>query len=107
MPHRHHIGVENFTTRESLTEDVVSKAGELSPTRILIVDDSPSVRIALRKFLEQNSNWQVCGEAEDGQEAVDRVRQLKPDLVVMDFLMPVQDGLHASEQIKSLFPEIP
>jgi DNA-binding NarL/FixJ family response regulator len=76
-------------------------------TRILIVDDSPSVRTALRRFLEQNSSWQVCGEAEDGQEAVDRARQLRPDLVVMDFLMPVQDGLHASAQIKALFPEMP
>jgi DNA-binding NarL/FixJ family response regulator len=85
----------------------VLKSGGVPQTRILIVDDSPSVRIALRKFLEQNSSWQVCGEAEDGQEAVDRVRQLEPDLVVMDFLMPVQDGLHASEQIKALFPEMP
>jgi DNA-binding NarL/FixJ family response regulator len=74
--------------------------------RILIVDDNPSVRLALKKFLEHNPRWLVCGEAEDGRQAVDCVRQLKPDLVVMDFLMPVQDGLHASEQIKALFPEV-
>jgi DNA-binding NarL/FixJ family response regulator len=107
MPHRHNTRVENLSTRESLSESSALRSGRVPQTRILIVDDSPSVRIALRKFLEQNSSWLVCGEAEDGQEAVDRVRQLKPDLVVMDFLMPVQDGLHASEQIKGLFPEIP
>ena len=75
--------------------------------RILIVDDSPSVRTALRKFLEQNNDWRVCGEAEDGREAVDSARQLKPDVVVMDFLMPVQDGLHAAEEITALFPDMP
>jgi DNA-binding NarL/FixJ family response regulator len=107
MPHRHEVPIASPDTRESLAESSAAESGRIPQSRILIVDDSPSVRIALRKFLEQNSRWQVCGEAEDGQEAVDRVRQLKPDLVVMDFLMPVQDGLHASEQIKGLFPEMP
>jgi DNA-binding NarL/FixJ family response regulator len=107
MPHRYGPSVGNLSTRESVEESSTLKSGRVPQTRILIVDDSPSVRIALRKFLEQNSSWQVCGEAEDGQEAVDRVRQLEPDLVVMDFLMPVQDGLHASEQIKALYPEMP
>jgi len=107
MPHRREFTVTNVSTPEPLPEDAQANVGRVEQTRILIVDDSPSVRIALRKFLEQNSCWQVCGEAEDGQEAVDRVRQLKPDLVVMDFLMPVQDGLHASEQIRAIFPEMP
>jgi len=107
MPHRREVSAGNLSTRESRPENHLSRTDQVAPTRILIVDDSPSVRIALRKFLEQNSCWQVCGEAEDGQEAVDRARQLKPDLVVMDFLMPVQDGLHASEQITTFFPEMP
>jgi len=94
-------GVEN-RTRDSLVEPK-----KIPAVRILIVDDSPSVRTALRNFLEQNANWRVCGEAEDGREAVERVRQLQPDVVVMDFLMPVQDGLHASQEITALFPEIP
>jgi DNA-binding NarL/FixJ family response regulator len=80
---------------------------DVCPVRILIVDDSPSVRIALRKFLEQNASWRVCGEGEDGREAVERVRELKPDIVVMDFLMPVQDGLHAAEEITAMFPQMP
>ena len=88
-------------------EDSLADRGKFPAVRILIVDDSPSVRIALRKFLEQNSSWRVCGEAEDGREAVERARQLKPDVVVMDFLMPVQDGLHAAEQITALFPQMP
>ena len=107
MPYRQEVSDGNLSTREPRPENSLPKSGQAAQTRILIVDDSPSVRIALRKFLEQNSCWQVCGEAEDGQEAVDRARQLRPDLVVMDFLMPVQDGLHASEQIKAFFPEMP
>jgi DNA-binding NarL/FixJ family response regulator len=92
----------------SRAQDSFSESRRTPTVRILIVDDSPSVRTALRKFLEQNNNdWRVCGEAEDGREAVDRARQLKPDVVVMDFLMPVQDGLHAAEEITALFPDMP
>lgn len=100
-------GSTQLDRRENRPEEAPADTTKASAVRILIVDDSPSIRVALRKFLEQNSTWRVCGEAEDGREAVDRVRQLRPDVVVMDFLMPVQDGLHAAEEIRAIDPETP
>lgn len=55
---------------------------------VLIADDSPSIRQVVRSHLEQNPDWYVCGEAENGYTVVELVRQLKPDGVVLDFSMP-------------------
>jgi DNA-binding NarL/FixJ family response regulator len=98
--------IDTFVAASS-SQDLQAHSKNVSKVRILVVDDSPSVRLALRRFLEQDTRWRVCGEAEDGREAVDRTRQLKPDLVVMDFLMPVLDGLHAAEEISAASPELP
>ena len=76
-------------------------------TRILVVDDNPSVRRYLRGVLEQQEDWQVCDEARNGQEAVDRFRQIRPDLVVLDFQMPEMNGLDAARIITQLSPETP
>ena len=76
-------------------------------TRILVVDDNPSVRRYLRGVLEQQEDWQVCDEARNGQEAVDRFRQVRPDLVVLDFQMPEMNGLDAARIIAQLSPETP
>jgi DNA-binding NarL/FixJ family response regulator len=76
-------------------------------TRILVVDDNPSVRLYLRRILEQQDDWWVCDEARNGQEAVDRVRQNRPDLIVLDFQMPVMNGLDAARVITQLSPETP
>src|SRR5665213_1124035 len=76
-------------------------------TRILVVDDNTQVRRALRSLVEQDKNWQVCAEAIDGGEAVDRVRELNPDLVVLDFQMPIMNGLQAAIEIAKVAPEIP
>ena len=54
-------------------------------TRILIADDSPPVRCGLRTLLGLNSDWQVCGEAVDGADAVEKAHELAPDLILMDF----------------------
>jgi DNA-binding NarL/FixJ family response regulator len=69
------------------------------PYSILIVDDSPIVRWSLRRFVEQNNAWNVCGEAENGQIAIKKVRQLTPDLVILDLRMPVMGGFEAARQI--------
>ncbi len=74
------------------------------PHTILIVDDSGLIRHWLRRFIEQNSDWQVCGEAEDGKVAVEKVKELHPDLVILDFQMPVMNGLEAARQIARLTP---
>ena len=71
---------------------------------ILIVDDSAVIRRLLRSTIEQNSDWEVCGEAENGEVAVQRVRELHPDIVTLDLQMPVMDGLEAARQIAVVAP---
>jgi DNA-binding NarL/FixJ family response regulator len=74
--------------------------------RILIVDDSPAIRRTLRAVFEQKRGWAICGEAENGREALDKAQQLNPDLVVIDLSMPVLNGLEASRTLKKILPEI-
>lgn len=70
----------------------------------MIADDSPSIRQVVRSHFEQNSDWYVCGEADDGDTAVELVRQLKPNGVVLDFSMPRMNGLDAAQQIAKISP---
>jgi len=72
--------------------------------KILIVDDSSSIRNLLRFFIEHNTDWQVCGEAENGQVAVEKVRELKPHAVILDLSMPVMNGLEAAREITRIAP---
>jgi DNA-binding NarL/FixJ family response regulator len=74
------------------------------PHSILIVDDSAVIRRSLRTCIEQNTTWKVCGEAENGQTAVARVQELHPDIVILDFQMPIMNGLEAARQISRLAP---
>lgn len=75
---------------------------DIEKIKVLIVDDHRVVRQGLRTFLELNDDIQVIGEACDGQEAVDRAAQLKPDIVLMDLVMPRLDGIAATSRIKAL-----
>lgn len=88
------------------------KYGAIDPevyveTRILIVDDSGLVRSRLREMLQQHAQWKVCGEAANGREALDKVQTLRPDLIVLDFLMPGMDGLQAARELRKLVPHVP
>ena len=76
-------------------------------TRILIVDDSPLVRQRLRDLLQQHPDWEVCGEAANGQDAITRARELTPDIIVLDFLMPGMNGMQAASEIGKLIPDVP
>jgi DNA-binding NarL/FixJ family response regulator len=78
-----------------------------APARILIVDDSSLVRQRLRDMLQKHPHWKVCGDVASGNEAVQRVQGLAPDLIVLDFLMPGMDGLQAAREIQKLLPNIP
>jgi DNA-binding NarL/FixJ family response regulator len=75
--------------------------------RIMIVDDSEIFRSGLRRMLEAQPDWEVCGEAADGLEAVQRTRQLVPDVIVMDLAMPRISGIDATHEILREFPKIP
>lgn len=71
---------------------------------ILIVDDSAIVRHCLRSCIEHNTDWCVCGEAENGKTAVEKVEKLCPDAVILDFAMPVMNGVDAARRIARIAP---
>jgi two-component system, NarL family, nitrate/nitrite response regulator NarL len=76
-------------------------------SRILIADDHADVRGALRALLERHPDWKVCAEAVDGLEGLQKAVELKPDLVVVDFLMPGMGGLEAARKISLATPGVP
>lgn len=71
--------------------------------RILIVDDAAFMRMMIKDILKKN-DFEVCGEAEDGRQAVERYKELSPDLVTMDITMPKLDGIAAVREIKKIDP---
>jgi CheY-like chemotaxis protein len=76
------------------------------PKRVLIVDDSPSLRKMV--FLLFTSNgFSICGEAENGAQAIEKARQTRPDIIVLDYSMPVMDGIRAAQSLKQLMPRVP
>ena len=76
-----------------------------SSVRLLIADDHALVRSGLRSLLRREPGFEIAGEAEDGREAVELCRGLRPDLVLMDMRMPRMDGLEATRAIKREHPE--
>ena len=76
------------------------------PIRILITDDHKVVRRGLRGFLELDPDLEVVGEAGNGEEAVAMAHELRPDVVLMDLLMPVMDGMEATRQIRRRLPDV-
>lgn len=77
-----------------------------APKRILVVDDSDAVRDVIRTFLE-NTGFEVCGEAADGLEAIEKAKKLKPNLIVLDLSMPGMNGVEAAAALGELMPEVP
>jgi two-component system invasion response regulator UvrY len=75
--------------------------------RILVADDTPAVRNYLRSLLEQQSGWRVSDQAATGAEALLRVKENPPDIILLDFQMPDLNGIEVARQIAQLFPQIP
>lgn len=76
------------------------------PTRILIVDDNAVFRGTLRRILQRVDHWDIV-EAQDGQEAVSKAVETRPNVVILDLAMPVKDGLAAAREISHLLPHTP
>jgi DNA-binding NarL/FixJ family response regulator len=74
--------------------------------RILLVDDHPVVRQGLKTLLEGRSGWEVVGEASDGAEAIEKAKDLQPDVTVLDVTMPRMNGLEACRLLRRQAPEI-
>jgi DNA-binding NarL/FixJ family response regulator len=76
------------------------------PIRLLIADDNPVVRTALHQLLERAGDWEVV-DAENGREAIARAQEFAPNLIILDLVMPVMDGLAAAREISKLMPQTP
>jgi two-component system, NarL family, vancomycin resistance associated response regulator VraR len=72
---------------------------------VLIVDDSPEVRHIVRTFLERDVTFKVCGEAGTGTEAIEKAEELKPDIILLDLLMPNMNGIESAAVLKRMLPK--
>ena len=77
------------------------------PKAILIVDDNAYVRQMICEAFKRESDFEVCGEAENGKEAIDKALALHPELIVLDLSMPVMNGLDAARELKNRMPSVP
>jgi two-component system chemotaxis response regulator CheY len=75
-------------------------------TQVLIADDSQPLRSALCKVIEEHPGW-VCAEALNGRDALRKIQQRAPDILILDLCMPVMDGLQAARAINKLLPDLP
>ena len=77
------------------------------PKSILIVDDSPQIRKLVRDYFDCTTEFEVCGEAVDGLDAIEKARELNPDLIILDVSMPRMNGLEAAGILRSMDGERP
>jgi NarL family two-component system response regulator LiaR len=75
--------------------------------RILIADDSPLIRKSLHTLFAQQPDWTICGEAENGCDAIDQAKKLLPDLIIIDLVMPLLHGMEATRLLRRLMPTTP
>jgi two-component system, chemotaxis family, chemotaxis protein CheY len=75
-------------------------------TRVLIADDSVSLRTGLRRLIEDHTGW-VCAEALNGRDAIRKIQEAAPDILILDLCMPIMNGLQAARAINKLMPDLP
>jgi two-component system nitrate/nitrite response regulator NarL len=78
----------------------------MSKKKVLLVDDSATIRKAVRPLFDSHPKFEVCGEAEHGREAVEKAPSLRPDLIVLDLSMPVMNGLEAAPLLIKILPNV-
>ncbi len=78
----------------------------MSKKKVLIVDDSAVVRRAVRRIFDSHPQFEVCGEAGHGREALEKASDLQPDLIVLDLWMPVMNGLEAAPLLMNILPHV-
>src|ERR1700722_7548115 len=86
-----------------MSDQVESK----TPKTVLVIDDSAAVRQALCREFTSEAEFDICGEAINGQDAIQKAQALHPDLIVMDLSMPVMNGIDAARALKTLMPTVP
>jgi DNA-binding NarL/FixJ family response regulator len=81
--------------------------GERMSKSILIADDHETTRSLIRSFLESKDGFEVCGEAVDGVDVIQKAKALKPDLIILDLAMPRMNGAAAASILKRMMPKVP
>src|ERR1700730_381281 len=102
-------GVSNIAqTRLSTFESIKCMVRATAPKSILIVDNNDYIRRIIRGFLEvDEKGLKVCGEAVDGYDAIEKAKQLKPDLIILDISLPRMNGILAASILKEMHPRTP
>jgi CheY-like chemotaxis protein len=77
------------------------------PKRILIADEDEDIRRVIRWLIESRTTWEVCGEAVNGMDAIEKARTLKPDLILLDYSMPMMNGIETGAVLKAMLPGVP
>ena len=75
--------------------------------RVLVADDNPLIRKMLCQLFEREDDYDICAEARNGQEAIELALQHRPDLIILDWAMPLLNGVDAARKLKKIMPEVP
>jgi CheY-like chemotaxis protein len=75
--------------------------------RVLVADDNPLIRKMLCQLFEREDDYDICAEARNGQEAIELALKHRPDLIILDWAMPLLNGVDAARKLKKIMPEVP